>query len=495
MSFTSIKFLIFFIVICFGYFLLNKKLKIYWLLLGSYFFYMSWNPKYALLMLFSTIVTYLSGILISKSKSKKEKKIWVALSIIINLLILAIFKYYSFIIDNLSSIFTFINLPKTLNVLLPVGISFYTFQALSYTIDVYRNDVAVEKNFARYALFVSFFPQLVAGPIEKSKDLLKQFNQEHKFNWDNLKNGLLLMGVGFFYKLVLSVRAALVVNQVYNNLQDYMNGGGLYLIIATILFAFQIYFDFNAYSIIAKGSAKVLGYELTTNFNKPYFATSVKDFWRRWHISLSSWFREYLYFPLGGSRKGFWRTQINIFIVFLVSGLWHGAAWTFVIWGIIHGVYQIIENIFRKLKSSTNKNAEIDNSGINKKRSSNLMNIVIKGMKMLATFIAVDFAWIFFRANSIQDAFTVITHLFKFGAPLSKDLLGIDLSNVVVLVFTLFITFLLEAISTKHSLKTWLNKRNIVIRWTIYYLIIFSIIIFGIYGPGYSAQEFIYFQF
>ncbi len=478
MSFTSIKFLIFFTVICFGYFLFNKKYKIYWLLLGSYFFYMSWNPKYALLMLFSTIVTYLSGILISRSKTKKEKKIWVALSIIINLLILTIFKYYSFIIENITSVFKFINLPSTLNVLLPVGISFYTFQALSYTIDVYRNDVEVEKNFARYALFVSFFPQLVAGPIEKSKDLLKQFKEEHKFNWDNFKDGLILMGIGFFYKLVISDRAALAVNQIYNNLPNYTNGGGLYLIIATVLFAFQIYFDFNAYSIIAKGSAKVLGYELTTNFNKPYFATSVKDFWRRWHISLSSWFKEYLYFPLGGSRKGFLRTQINLFIVFLVSGLWHGAAWTFVIWGIIHAIYQIIENIIRK---------------ITKKEESK--NKFIIAIKMLITFILVDFAWIFFRANTVNDAFLVISHLFDFGSPITKDLLGLDISNIIVLAFTLLITFILEAISTKHSLKEWLNRRNIVVRWTIYYIIIFSIIIFGIYGPGYSAQEFIYFQF
>ncbi len=481
MAFTSIKFLIFFTVICFGYFLLNKKLKIYWLLLGSYFFYMSWNPKYALLMLFSTFITYLSGILISKTKSKKTKKLWVGLSLVINLLILVIFKYYTFLIDNINNIlsrFNLFTLPNTLNLLLPVGISFYTFQALSYTIDVYRDDVKVEKNFARYALFVSFFPQLVAGPIEKSKDLLKQFNVEHKFDWFNFKNGLILMGIGFFYKLVLADRAALCVNQVYNNLGSYTNGGGLYLIIATVLFAFQIYFDFNAYSIIAKGSAKVLGYELTTNFNKPYFSTSIKEFWRRWHISLSSWFKEYLYFPLGGSRKGFWRTQLNLLIVFLVSGLWHGAAWTFVIWGLIHGLYQVVENIFRK---------------VTKKEESK--NKFIKLIKMIFTFALVNFAWIFFRANTIQDAFFVIGNLFKFGMPINKTLLGLDLSNLVVLVFTLFITFLLEAISTKTNLQNWLNKRNIVFRWAVYYIIIFSIIIFGIYGPGYSSQEFIYFQF
>lgn len=482
MAFTSFNYLVFFIIACLGYFLLNKKLKNYWLLICSYYFYMSWNAKYALLMLFSTGITYLSGILIGKSDTQRRKKLWVAISVIINLAILFVFKYYTFLVDIINGLFSrvnFIQLPDSLNLLLPVGISFYTFQALSYTIDVYRNDVEIEKNFARYALFVSFFPQLVAGPIEKSKDLLKQFEVTHKFDWNNVKSGLLLIGVGVFYKLVISDRAAIAVNAVYNNVDGFLDGGGFYFIVATVLFAFQIYFDFNAYSTIAKGSAKVLGYELMTNFDKPYFATSIKDFWRRWHISLSSWFKEYLYFPLGGSRRGFWRTQLNLFIVFLVSGLWHGAALTFVIWGCIHGIYQVIGNCIRRI---------VKENRISKMFWFRLVQVVI-------TFVLVNFAWIFFRANSVSDAFSIIAHLFDFGQDISIVNLGLESRGAKLLILTLAITFLLELLSCKIDLKKWLSNRNIVVRWGFYYILIFSIVIFGIYGPGYSAQEFIYFQF
>lgn len=480
MVFTSFSYLVFFIIAVSVYFLLNNKLKNVWLLVCSYYFYMSWNPKYALLMLFSTFITYLSGIFISKSKRTKNKKLFVGLSFGINLLILFIFKYYTFAVDSLNAVFNVIginNIPNSLNLLLPVGISFYTFQALSYTLDVYRNDVKVEKNFINYALFVSFFPQLVAGPIEKSKDLLDQFSTTHKFSWDNLNKGLVLIGIGVFYKLVVADRAAIVVNSVYNNLNLFESGGGLYLLFASILFAFQIYFDFNAYSIIAKGSAKVMGYNLTLNFNVPYIATSIKDFWRRWHISLSSWFKEYLYFPLGGSRKGFIRTQVNLIIVFLVSGLWHGAAWTFVIWGGLHALYQVIENV---IKHKVNFNY-----------SSKIFNV----LKVFFVFCLVDFAWIFFRANSIDDAIFIISHLFDYGMFIDFNLLGLNLLEIIILLFSISLIYILEIINLKFSLYDFLKKRNIILRWIFYYLLIFAIIIFGIYGPGFDAQEFIYFQF
>lgn len=481
MTFTSLNFLCFFVIACIVYFILPKKIKIYWLLICSYYFYMSWNPKYALLMLFSTFITYLSGLLINKSKTSKARKIWVFTSVIINIGILFIFKYYNFIALSieplLKSIFN-LHIPNTLNLLLPVGISFYTFQALSYTIDVYRKDVEVEKNFFKYALFVSFFPQLVAGPIEKSKDLLSQFSQEHKFNWDNLHDGAFLILIGFFYKLVISDRAAIIVNQVYNNINNYTNGGGIYYVIATICFAIQIYFDFNAYSIIAKGSAKIMGYDLSKNFNMPYFATSIKDFWRRWHISLSSWFKEYLYFPLGGSKKGFIRTQINTMIVFLVSGLWHGAAWTFVIWGALHGIYQVIGNILNKYLLKNNKDKKL-----------------LKPIKIMWTFILVCFAWIFFRANSLSDAITIIFHLLDFGMVKDIALLGTNKLELIILFISTISVFIIEFISTKKDIKKIFKKQNIIIRWAIIYIILFTIIIFGIYGPGFSSQEFIYFQF
>ncbi len=479
MVFTSLQYLVFFIIVCLIYFLLNKKLRIYFLLIASYYFYMCWNVKYAFLMLFSTIITYLSGLLIKKFN--KHKKIFVILSFTINLAILFIFKYYSFFADSINKIISLVhlNLPESLNLLLPVGISFYTFQALSYTMDVYRGDVEVETNFFRYALFVSFFPQLVAGPIEKSKDLLKQFKEDHKFSWENLNYGLLLIGIGVFYKLVIADRSAIIINSIYNNLNNFTSGGGIYLLFATFLFAFQIYFDFNAYSLIARGSAKIMGYNLTRNFNVPYIATSVKDFWRRWHISLSSWFREYLYFPLGGNRKGFLRTQINLLIVFIVSGLWHGASWTFVIWGLLHGLYQVVANIFNKIKPKT-------------KDKQNIIKTIIK---VVIVFILVDFAWIFFRANNIKDAIFVITHLLDFGMPIDFTLMNTDLIEIFILLFTILLVYIFELINTKYDLYQFIKKRNIFIRFSFYYLLIFSIIIFGIYGPGFSLSEFIYFQF
>lgn len=479
MSFTSIQYLVFFLIAVSIYFLLPKKIKNYWLLICSYYFYMCWNIKYALLMLFSTFITYLSGILIGKSKSKKSKNIFVFLSLFINLGILFIFKYYTFVIDIINPLLDNIfrlKIPDTLNLLLPAGISFYTFQALSYTLDVYRNDVKVEKNFFTYALFVSFFPQLVAGPIEKSKDLLNQFNFEHKFSFDNLHHGLLLIAIGFFYKLVIADRAAIVVNQVYNNLDEYVDGGGFYLIFATILFAIQIYFDFNSYSTIAKGSAEVMGFKLSKNFNMPYFATSIKDFWRRWHISLSSWFKEYLYFPLGGSRKGFIRTQINTLIVFLISGLWHGANLTFVIWGALHGLYQVIGNILFKNKVKSN-------------------SLFIKFLKVIITFILVDFAWIFFRANTLKDSVLILVNLLDFGMSIDFNLIGLTYLELLILFTSLFIVLLLELISIKVDIEKWFYKRNIIFRWLFYYILLFFIIIFGIYGPLYDASEFIYFQF
>lgn len=477
MIFTSLEYLIFLAAAFLIYFVLGQRMRIIWLLGCSYYFYGCWNPKYALLMLFSTLITYLSGLFIGKSKTVREKKLYVFLSFFVNLAILFIFKYYSFSIGALNQIFA-LQIPQTLNLLLPVGISFYTFQALSYTVDVYRSDVEVEKNFFRYAVFVSFFPQLVAGPIEKSKDLLKQFYVKQPFSWENFHRGCLMVGIGFFYKLVIADRAAMVVNRVYNDLDSYIEGGGIYLIIATVLFAIQIYFDFHAYSTIAKGSALMMGYQLSQNFKKPYFAVSIKDFWRRWHVSLSSWFKEYLYFPLGGSRKGFWRTQLNLIIVFLVSGLWHGAAWTFVAWGALHGIYQIIENLIQRKRKE-------------KPSASFIKNLICIG----GTFCLVDFAWIFFRANSLKDALKVIGNLFDFGMPISGELLGFGMVEAIILAVACLAVFLLEAFSEKWNLLDFLYKRNIAVRYVFYYILIFAIIIFGVYGPGFDAQEFIYFQF
>ena len=353
MSFNSSDFLIFFPIVVLIYFLIPQKLKNYWLLIASYYFYMCWNAKYALIILFSTIVTYLSGLALDTLQQRsadplimRKKKIVVAISVLLNLSLLFYFKYINFAIgilgDALSVFHIQLNLPSV-DILLPVGISFYTFQALGYTIDVYRGDTCAEKNFFQYALFVSFFPQLVAGPIERSSHLLQQLATPHKFNSEEAKSGLLLMLWGFFLKIVLADRIAIFVDWVYG---DYHTFGGWYLIVATALFAIQIYCDFAGYSIIAMGAAQILGIRLMENFQSPYLAVSVADFWRRWHISLTSWFREYLYIPLGGNRRGRTRQIWNLFVVWSLTGLWHGASWNFVLWGIYYFILLTIEKIF-----------------------------------------------------------------------------------------------------------------------------------------------------
>lgn len=351
MLFNSIDFLIFFPLVAAIFFVIPKKLRYIWLLIASYYFYMSWNPKYAILIALSTFITYISSIFIQKYNDQKRivlKKVCLAGSIVSNLSILCLFKYANFIIINISKLLSILNIgiiERRLDLLLPVGISFYTFQALSYTIDVYRGEIKAETNIFKYALFVSFFPQLVAGPIERSKNLLCQINNiDHisVWNFEQVKRGFLLIMWGLFQKLVIADRAALLVNTVF---QHYQNYGFLEIFTAAILFAFQIYCDFGGYTNIARGSACVMGFHLMNNFRQPYLAQNIKDFWRRWHISLTSWFTDYLYIPLGGNRNLRHRKYLNILIVFGVSGLWHGASWNFIVWGLLHAIYQIIGDI------------------------------------------------------------------------------------------------------------------------------------------------------
>lgn len=341
MLFNSLQFVVFFPIIVLIYFIIPKRIKNVWLLISSYFFYMCWNAKYAVLLLLSTVVTYSSGLLLeyvkcadwTEKRKISGKKLVVALSVFLNLGVLFYFKYFNFIMGILGRVLTIFQIElksSALDILLPVGISFYTFQALSYTLDVYRGEIYAERNFGRYALFVSFFPQLVAGPIERSKNLLKQLSEPGRFNYDSIRNGLLIMLWGYFLKMVISDRCAVLVNQVYGNYEDYQ---GFQIILANIFFAIQIYCDFMGYSVIAKGAAEVLGYHLMDNFSQPYFALSVKEFWRRWHISLSSWLRDYLYIPLGGNHGSLCTKYRNIMITFLASGLWHGADVTFILWG------------------------------------------------------------------------------------------------------------------------------------------------------------------
>ena len=490
MLFISFDFLIFFPVVALVYFLIPQKIKYLWLLLASYYFYMSWNPEYAILIFISTAVTFLSGIAIDRNKTEKSRKWAVALSFIINISILFFFKYFYFTIDNINAVRAALKLPSItprFDVILPVGISFYTFQALSYTVDVYRGDVTPEKNFFKYALFVSFFPQLVAGPIERSKNLISQVSEEHHFDYLRVRRGLVMMLWGYFLKLVIADRAAILVNTVYDNITAF---DGAQISLATVCFAAQIYCDFASYSIIALGAAEVMGFRLMENFKRPYFAVSVSDFWRRWHISLSSWFRDYLYIPLGGNRKGKFRKYVNIMIVFLVSGLWHGASWHFVAWGAIHGLYQVVGGVTYNIRKKVRGTMKIN------EKSPDYLCVC-----RLFVSVLVCFAWIFFRSNNIKEAYFAMVQIFtKFSAGSLKlgkiAELGMDKANVIVLLSAVVVLFVVSVIAEKDSAAfEKLEKRNFAVRWIIYLFLLFAVLIFGVYGPGYEASQFIYFQF
>ena len=492
MLFNSYSFMLFFPIVLCIYFVIPKKARHLWLLVASYYFYMGWNAKYALLIAASTIITYLGGLFIARRKEKK--KCCLIGVICINLLILFFFKYYDFALDNINRILSFAGagtIRRKFDVLLPVGISFYTFQALGYIIDVYRGTIQAEKNFFRYALFVSFFPQLVAGPIERSGNLLRQIDhieEIHLFSYKRITEGAVLMLWGYFLKMVIADRVSIVVDTVYNSYWMY---GSTELVIASVLFAIQIYCDFASYSQIAIGAAKIMGFDLMENFNTPYFASSIKDFWRRWHISLSTWLRDYIYIPLGGSRCSKLKKYRNLMLTFLISGLWHGANWTYVIWGGIHGLYQVIEDATTPVREK-----------IVKKYQMRTDNFSCRFGKIALTFILTDFAWIFFRANHVSDAFTIIARIFTKANPWILfdgsiyDIL-LPVNDVHILIIALVILFLVDLIryKIKLTLAGFLNNQNLWFRYAVIFALLFFILIYGQYGPGFSAKQFIYFQF
>ncbi len=496
MLFNSIEFLIFFPIVILIYFVIPRKARMYWLLVVSYYFYMSWNAKYAVLIAGSTVVTFFSGILIQKLNDNESlsdhdrtvRKKWVvAGSLIINLGILAVFKYANFALESVDAIVSFFghNAPgKRLDILLPVGISFYTFQALSYSIDVYRGTVPAEKNLLRYALFVSFFPQLVAGPIERTGNLLPQINNVENlnlWNYERVRDGLLLMLWGFFQKLVIADRISLMVEQVYNNYELY---GFLEIFVASMLFCFESYCDFGGYSNIARGAAKVMGFDLMINFRQPYFARSIQEFWRRWHISMTTWFTDYLYIPLGGSRKGLLRKYINIMILFTTSGLWHGASWHYVVWGMLFGIFQIIGDLRHKLMKKIRKGAKpVDNF------SCKIRDIIV-------TFLAQGFVTMFFITGSL----TQLWHMFKQMATsfTTVGLLNVGLTenNWFALGFALLVLLIVDLMHENNiSIFAWVKKQNIWFRWALYIGLLWATILLGIFGAGYDTSSFLYFQF
>lgn len=493
MLFNSLQFGVFFPVVVLLYLLVPRKMRCFWLLIASYFFYMGWNPKYALLILASTVITWLSGLVMGRVPEEK-RKLAVAAGFVLNLSILILFKYFDFLLANVNTALRMLHLTavdKPFDVLLPVGISFYTFQALSYTVDVYRGTVKPERNFFRYALFVSFFPQLVAGPIERSGNLLTQIQklpEKKLWNYDRVAGGLMLMLWGLFQKMVIADRAAVLVDQVFDNYQMH---GWFGLSVGAATFALQIYCDFASYSTIAIGAAQVMDFQLMENFDTPYFAKSVSEFWRRWHISLSSWFRDYLYIPMGGSRCSRKKRYRNLMVTFLVSGLWHGAAWTYVVWGGIHGLYQILGYELKGIRT-----------WINEKLHTKTDCFSYKLGQIIITFLLTDFAWIFFRSNSLTDACCYIRRMFTkldFWSLFNGELynLGLDRPEINILLLGLVLLLLVDLVRyvRKERFDSFLKEQNLWFRWGVLLFLVAMTAIFGVYGPGYDAKQFIYFQF
>ncbi len=476
MLFNSFHFLFFFVVVTSLYFTIPHKWRWLLLLLSSCYFYMAFVPIYILILAVTIVIDYFAGIAIDGAKNKRRKT-FLVISLIANILVLCVFKYFNFLNDSFSFLMHGFGLKDPipyLNILLPIGLSFHTFQAMSYTIEVYRGNQKAEKHFGIYALYVMFYPQLVAGPIERPQNLLKQFREKHEFEYVRIVEGLKLILWGFFKKLVVADRLAIYVNAVYNNTEHH---SGISLLVATVFFAFQIYCDFSAYSDIAIGVAKVMGFNLMTNFNRPYFARNVAEFWKRWHISLSTWFKDYLYISLGGNRVSVPRWYFNLFIVFLISGLWHGANWTYIIWGALNGFYLIFANVSQ---SSRNKFSSF--IGINK------MPVLARCLQIGVTFMLVCFAWIFFRANNVTDAFSIIKKISSFNGPLFIENPSKMIYSLAGIAFLLLIEYKREYY--KGSI-TFFDNKNWLIRNMSYASLVLLILLFGVFDGG----QFIYFQF
>jgi D-alanyl-lipoteichoic acid acyltransferase DltB (MBOAT superfamily) len=440
---------------------------------------MAFVPKYILILGFTIIVDYFAGIWIEKTEGKKKQWFLIA-SLVANIGVLAVFKYYNFLNDNITALCGLVHAQNpipALSILLPIGLSFHTFQAMSYTIEVYRGNQKAERHFGVYALYVMFYPQLVAGPIERPQNILHQFYIEHKFDYTRVTDGLKLMLWGLFKKVVVADRLSVVVDHIY---KDPGQANGLTLSIAAVFFSFQIYCDFSGYSDMAIGSAQVMGFKLMDNFNRPYFAKNIGEFWRRWHISLSTWFKDYLYIPLGGNRAVKWRWYYNIFITFLISGLWHGASWNFIIWGALHAIYQIFGISTKKFRSSAEEFVGISS-----------VFWLSKALNIAATFVLVTVAWIFFRVETFDKAWYILTHLSQDWTWQGVSSLGISDAELYNCLAAIVILECVHLLQRHHSIRHMLSDKPIWLRWGVYYLLIFLIIFKG----KFENQVFIYFQF
>ena len=482
MLFNSIDFAIFLPVVFLLYwFVANKNLKLqnFLIVVASYVFYGWWDWRFLSLILFSTIVDYSVGLGLRNQENPTKRKLLLWTSIIVNIGLLGFFKYYNFFLENFVAVFKFfghpIN-PQGLNIILPVGISFYTFQTLSYSIDVYKRKLEPTKDFIAFMAFVSFFPQLVAGPIERATHLLPQFYKKRVFEYDKAVDGLRQMLWGFFKKMVIADNAAQIANEIFNHSGQY---SGSTLLLGALFFTFQIYGDFSGYSDIAIGTSRLFGFDLMQNFNYPYFSRDIAEFWRRWHISLSTWFRDYLYIPLGGSRGSTWKKIRNTFIIFIVSGFWHGANWTFIVWGTLNAMYFLPLLLLKKNRLNTNTVAE-------GKYLPNLKEF----FQMAITFALTVLAWVFFRAENIGHALRYLSVIFSkslFKFPHFMDMkLGFE--TMILIIFFIFLEWIGR--NEKYAIETLGSKWKKTYRWAFYYFII--IVIFLFMG---KEQQFIYFQF
>ena len=503
MLFNSVQYIFFLPLCAILYFLVPQRWRNPFLLMASYYFYMCWMPQYVLLMAVSTLTTWLCGFFVDHAKRGPMRKAALALNITVNLGILFLFKYYNFFISlitrSMAALGITVSFP-TSSLLLPVGISFYTFQALGYSIDVYRGDICHERSFINYAAFVSFFPQLVAGPIERSGKLLPRFREMHRFDPAQATQGLRLVLLGMFKKVAIADMAAMYVDAVFD---DFYQFSGPTVAMAVFLFTIQIYCDFSGYSDVARGSAQIFGFQLMENFDAPYFSTSITEFWSRWHISLSTWFRDYMYIPLGGNRRGFARKLTNLMLVFLVSGLWHGAALSFVVWGALHGVYRVAEEAWRKCV----KPLEFRYSWCVR---------IQTAIKTVWCFALVSFAWIFFRADSVlsgvacvRKVLSTVTVLTTMPKILFSELVKIMVERYfyvkafllfLILIFIIDILFLLIADGSKkiQRLATGINSvLHSPIRWLIYWTATMLVIVCFMIQNAIFGQtgQFIYFQF
>lgn len=537
MLFNTVRYMLFLPVVVFVYYMLPKRARYLWLLAASYYFYMQWNRMYVILLFLSTAVTYVGGLVIEKQKkdrmflktcrlqgkcelreicdekggcalmgrqrhhATKKAKICLLVCMLFCLGILGIYKYTGFVTGWVNALLVRIRPGMNVtgfDILLPVGISFYTLQALGYLIDVYRGGIYAEKNFFRYALFVSFFPQLVAGPVERSKNLLVQLHECPGVDFGSFKKGLLLVVYGLFLKMVIADRAAVIVDTVFQDTDAYP---GFYIAAAAFFFAIQIYCDFYGYSTIARGSALLLGFRIMDNFQAPYHVHSVKEFWRRWHISLSSWFRDYLYIPLGGSQKGFVRKQANLFLVFAVSGLWHGASMGFVFWGMLHALYQIIPEVWKKGREKLAESMEQKFPGRFRYVENKTASFSVRLLQRGCTFALVCFAWLFFRAGSFSVSIQVVKAMFSVNnwtVLFDGSLFGLGVGRIYMYAMCASMA-VLSAVD--HYKSQGRDVADLVLRqgWIFQTAAVFAmavaILLYGCYGTLYDTRQFIYFQF